>query len=149
FGDDRMSALLYLTALTDGLAVIGNPREAFTPKGNKQDRALAPLLKEFSSGQFELSYHQLNTVTGFVSNLIHSALAELLRTALPEAEQEAFHPLCFFPNGAIYIAKAGAIEAGIKAVGPDDFLPQLASGFYQKFKSVLEKTEQFVGLEKG
>src|SRR5262249_8672841 len=40
FGDGRMSALLYMTALTDGLAVIGNPREAFTPKGNKQDRAL-------------------------------------------------------------------------------------------------------------
>lgn len=149
YGDNRLTALLYLTALTDGLAAIRNPCEALIPRGRQHDRALAPLLKDFSSQRFELTYHQLNTVTGFVSNLLHSAMVELLRSALPEAEQEALQPLAFFPNGTIYIAPKGTFETCAKTIGADEFLSRLAIGFYDKFKDVLEKTEQFVGLEKG
>lgn len=149
YGNNRLSALVYLTALTDGLAVIGNPREVLIPRKRQRDRALAPLLEAFSSDRLELVYHQLNTVTGFVSNLLHSAMVELLHSALPEAEPEPLQQLAFFPNGTVYIAPKGTFEARVKVIGANEFLSRLADGFYDKFKGVMEKTEQFVGLEKG
>jgi len=147
-GDHRLSALLHLTTLADGLAVIRNPREVMFPYGQR-DRALAPLLDSFSSQRFEFGYHQLNTVTGFVSNLLHSVMVEFLREVMPDAQRDALQPLAFFPNGTVYVAPRGTFDCCLKAVPAEDFLVRLATAFYARFKLVLEKTGQFLAVEKG
>ena len=148
FGDDHLSALLYLTTLADALAVARNPREIASPLGTR-DRATAPLLDSFTSHRFEFVYHQLNGVTGFVSNLMHGVMADFLAGAFPKERRMQLRPLAFFPNGTVYIAPKGTIGKFLDEVPAKTVLPRLAEAFYRRFKEIVEKTGQFVADEKG
>jgi len=74
---------------------------------------------------------------------------EFLRKTLPETERNALHSLAFFPNGTVYIAPKETFDRCLNAVPAEEFLLSLTEEFYAKFREVLEKTGQFLALEKG
>lgn len=146
-GDIKFSDLLRLHFLMDGLATIQSPREAYIVKG-KQDRSCYEWFTDITSHHYELIYHEIGLVIGFLTNALNSTIAEYFQERI-----ERCHPILYFPNGVVYVAPKGAFDdywakSDLMKV-KTEVINELANSFYRKFLHVIESTEQIVMQEKG
>ncbi len=146
-GDPKFSDLLRLHFLMDGLATIQSPKEAYILRG-KQDRSCYEWFADITSHKYELIYHEINLVIGFLTNALNSTIAEIFNEKV-----ERCHPILYFPNGVVYVTPKGAFDnywaRSDLAVIEREIIKEVTTGFYSKFLHVIESTEQILAQEKG
>lgn len=143
-GNPKFNNLLRFHFLMDGLATIQSPRESYKVKG-KQDRTCYEWLLEITGGKYELLYHEINIVIGFLTNTLNSSIAEIFKERIEKCQ-----PILYFPNGTVYIAPTGAFDKYITNRNLEEIkteiLEDITNKFYTKFLKVIESTEQIIGV---